>query len=717
MPSKSKLQHNFMAAIAHNPEFARKAGVKQSVGRDFITADKKAGRYAHGGTIKRRNGYSNGGRIDQMPIMATPGEYMLPVDTVKAIGKRRLDKLVTVTHKPVMRHMADGGMIETEEERSRRLRWRTPVTNPAFTNADIQGDISGNISQSGDISVYRQPRSDIPMSGTIPASSYVRPVRRMADGGTVESEDERLRRLSYAEQGTREANNLPLAGGALATAASIPAVLRPRVSSFIGAGMPVAPEPAAALLRPPASTGIQSPPGPGAFTASGGTYPTGGRQVQAEVADIAKGFRRQPISELIPAASEPAIARPPSVGGAPPVEPPVTPSATAQAAAPAVESRLTSMAKKGSRALLSAAPVIGAITAALDSPEKVKEFADSIGVDYNSFGGRIGANLLNWLRQTGDVATLGAASAFGSSASSAASGGTFFEPYKPVLATPPNPAQVAPVATAPASQPTVTGTIPSSQPIAPAIATAPAIIVPKLQSTVPYQPLRRQVEVDENGTPTGKLVVTGAGQSPEYLARMQAEGKDQAGNILSPDELARRAQANELYQPIGDRKGVMGFEQFRRLPPRAQKAYTDLMQVSSNKAQGDLSRAHIQTSFTENEGKAIDNQVKIFKQAATMKLANGQYTKNEEAGLKLMAGMKGKEYTPFVEYGETNPQTMQQEKRTWILDNSTGMKYPVATEIARTVPKGSIDRIKAAKGWSDKQVDEYLKANSLTRGM
>jgi len=40
MPSVSKKQHNFMAAVAHNPAFAKKAGVPQSVGKDFSNADK-----------------------------------------------------------------------------------------------------------------------------------------------------------------------------------------------------------------------------------------------------------------------------------------------------------------------------------------------------------------------------------------------------------------------------------------------------------------------------------------------------------------------------------------------------------------------------------------------------------------------------------------------------------------------------------------------------
>ena len=40
MPSVSKKQHNLMAAVANNPKFAKKVGIKQSVGEEFISADK-----------------------------------------------------------------------------------------------------------------------------------------------------------------------------------------------------------------------------------------------------------------------------------------------------------------------------------------------------------------------------------------------------------------------------------------------------------------------------------------------------------------------------------------------------------------------------------------------------------------------------------------------------------------------------------------------------
>jgi hypothetical protein len=40
MPSTSKKQHNFMAAVANSPSFAKKVGVPQSVGKEFSDADK-----------------------------------------------------------------------------------------------------------------------------------------------------------------------------------------------------------------------------------------------------------------------------------------------------------------------------------------------------------------------------------------------------------------------------------------------------------------------------------------------------------------------------------------------------------------------------------------------------------------------------------------------------------------------------------------------------
>jgi hypothetical protein len=58
MPSVSKKQHNFMAAVAKNPKFAKKVGVPQSVGEDFLDAD-KGKKFRTGGTTSKKAGINN----------------------------------------------------------------------------------------------------------------------------------------------------------------------------------------------------------------------------------------------------------------------------------------------------------------------------------------------------------------------------------------------------------------------------------------------------------------------------------------------------------------------------------------------------------------------------------------------------------------------------------------------------------------------------------
>jgi hypothetical protein len=61
MPSVSKKQHNLMAAVAHNPKFAKKVGIPQSVGKEFNKAD-KGKQFKRGGEmgIKNTNGSFDG---------------------------------------------------------------------------------------------------------------------------------------------------------------------------------------------------------------------------------------------------------------------------------------------------------------------------------------------------------------------------------------------------------------------------------------------------------------------------------------------------------------------------------------------------------------------------------------------------------------------------------------------------------------------------------
>ena len=83
MPSVSKKQHNFMAAVANNPSFAKKAGVPQSVGKEFNQAD-KGRKFSKGGDMKKMNmgGYADGGMT-----MVKKGDKMVPDFAADGKGK------------------------------------------------------------------------------------------------------------------------------------------------------------------------------------------------------------------------------------------------------------------------------------------------------------------------------------------------------------------------------------------------------------------------------------------------------------------------------------------------------------------------------------------------------------------------------------------------------------------------------------------------------
>jgi hypothetical protein len=91
MPSTSKKQHNFMAAVANNPKFAKKVGVPQSVGKDFNTADK-------GKTFRE-------------------GGAMKPVDMKKNAGVAKLPTAV----RNKMGFMKEGGMAHSDVKMDKKV--------------------------------------------------------------------------------------------------------------------------------------------------------------------------------------------------------------------------------------------------------------------------------------------------------------------------------------------------------------------------------------------------------------------------------------------------------------------------------------------------------------------------------------------------------------------------------------------------------------------
>jgi hypothetical protein len=115
MPSTSKKQHNFMAAVANNPAFAKKAGVPQSVGKEFNEAD-TGRKFSKGGDMKESKAMVG----KEMAFMKKKGapKSMIKHEMAEAKGKpfksggsvTRADGVVKKGHtKGTMIAMKNGG--------------------------------------------------------------------------------------------------------------------------------------------------------------------------------------------------------------------------------------------------------------------------------------------------------------------------------------------------------------------------------------------------------------------------------------------------------------------------------------------------------------------------------------------------------------------------------------------------------------------------------
>jgi hypothetical protein len=90
MPSKSKEQHNFMAAVANNASFAKKAGVPKSVGQEFMQADKgmkfKGGQQSRPDLQKANKPKTNHGKLT---LFNKGGDTMASKMNPKMMAKRK----------------------------------------------------------------------------------------------------------------------------------------------------------------------------------------------------------------------------------------------------------------------------------------------------------------------------------------------------------------------------------------------------------------------------------------------------------------------------------------------------------------------------------------------------------------------------------------------------------------------------------------------------
>ena len=124
MPSVSKKQHNFMAAVANNPKFAKKAGVPSSVGKEFLTAD-KGKTFKKGGEMKKFPDKNKDGKVTKADVLMAKGvipaqkgmKHGVMAHSDVAKDKPMMKKVAAKAvkgHEKKLHGMAKGGGIESK---------------------------------------------------------------------------------------------------------------------------------------------------------------------------------------------------------------------------------------------------------------------------------------------------------------------------------------------------------------------------------------------------------------------------------------------------------------------------------------------------------------------------------------------------------------------------------------------------------------------------
>ena len=156
MPSKSKAQHNLMAMVANDPKAAKRLGIPQSVGRDYVEAD-KGRKFGSGGSMK-----------ESKMMMKKEVSFMKKKGAPKSMVKHEMAEMKGMKKGGNVKKMAFGGKLPSKFAEAMRAAQNpkpaTPLPGPKGSpaNTPVRQNIPKDYVGSGG-----------PMDPTSPG--YVRP--------------------------------------------------------------------------------------------------------------------------------------------------------------------------------------------------------------------------------------------------------------------------------------------------------------------------------------------------------------------------------------------------------------------------------------------------------------------------------------------------------------------------------------------------------------
>lgn len=154
MPSTSKKQHNLMEAVAHNPGFAKKVGIPQSVGKHFHEADK----------MKRKKHYDDGGDVDVGSISG-PDLSDVQMPDVDLRTKRQRFNAAYATAKP-------GTVFDFEGAKYSKP---APIARPSMGNLGSFTSTASRLPRSDMSQEYQSQMRDPSLANPSGVRPYVNP--------------------------------------------------------------------------------------------------------------------------------------------------------------------------------------------------------------------------------------------------------------------------------------------------------------------------------------------------------------------------------------------------------------------------------------------------------------------------------------------------------------------------------------------------------------
>jgi len=116
VPSTSEKQAKLMAAVAHNPAFAKKVGIPQSVGKEFNKAD-KGRKFGRGGDMIKEYGgaekYKSKAAMKKHEAAESPAKEKAEGKKAKMGSMQKIAARAVKSHEKRMhKRMAKGGSVD-----------------------------------------------------------------------------------------------------------------------------------------------------------------------------------------------------------------------------------------------------------------------------------------------------------------------------------------------------------------------------------------------------------------------------------------------------------------------------------------------------------------------------------------------------------------------------------------------------------------------------